>query len=114
MDVSTISLIKLLQDFEHCVLSGDRECKYLTGEIREGIGDHRRQSMFFCGHHSECLPFNTEGALQRAKRAVEQHYAVVGNLEDLNMTLTVLEHYVPRFFKGATKIYWSKFSTYIF
>ena len=41
---------------------------------------------------------------------VEQHYAVVGVLEDLNKTLTVLEHYVPRFFKGALNTYWSKLS----
>ena len=40
---------------------------------------------------------------------VESHYAVVGVLEDLNKTLTVLEHYVPRFFKGALNTYWSKF-----
>lgn len=96
------------QDFEQCVLSGDRECKYITGETREGIGDHRRQSMFFCGHHLDCLPFNTDGALERAKRAVEQHYAVVGVLEDMNTTLTVLEKYVPKFFSGASDVYWSK------
>lgn len=64
--------------------------------------------MFFCGHHPECLPFNTEGALERAKSAVERNYAVVGVLEELNTTLTVLENYVPRFFKGASKIYWGK------
>lgn len=96
------------------MLSGDRECKYLKGETREGIGDHRRQSMFFCGHDEACTPFNTEGALQKAKMAVEQHYAVVGVLEDLNSTLTVLEHYVPRFFKGASEIYWGKLSVYNF
>lgn len=102
----------LKKDFEDCVLSEDRECRYLKGEIREGIGDHRRQSMFFCGHHPECLPFNTEGALERAKRAVERNYAVVGVLEELNTTLTVLENYVPRFFKGASKIYWDEISRY--
>ncbi|XP_019866240.1 heparan sulfate 2-O-sulfotransferase pipe [Aethina tumida] len=102
----------LKKDFEHCVVSGDRECKYLTGEIREGIGDHRRQSMFFCGHHADCLPFNTDGALERAKRAVEQHYAVVGVLEELNTTMTVLEKYVPRFFQGASDIYWNEISRF--
>ncbi|XP_028134157.1 heparan sulfate 2-O-sulfotransferase pipe [Diabrotica virgifera virgifera] len=102
----------LKKDFEECVLSGDRECRYLRGEIREGIGDHRRQSMFFCGHHPDCLPFNTQGALERAKRAVERNYAVVGVLEDLNTTLTVLEHYVPRFFKGATDVYYNEISRY--
>nr|XP_014280499.1 heparan sulfate 2-O-sulfotransferase pipe [Halyomorpha halys] len=95
----------LKKDFETCVLRGDRECQYIEGETREGIGDHRRQSLFFCGHGDACTPFNTVGALQRAKRAVERHYAVVGVLEDLNSTLTVLEHYIPRFFRGASKIY---------
>jgi hypothetical protein len=53
-------------------------------------------------------PFNTLGALQRAKKAVERHYAVVGVLEDLNSTLTVFENYIPLFFKGATQVYWGK------
>ncbi|XP_017781140.1 PREDICTED: heparan sulfate 2-O-sulfotransferase pipe [Nicrophorus vespilloides] len=102
----------LKKDFETCVLSGDRECRYMKGETREGIGDHRRQSMFFCGHEEACTPFNTEGALQRAKRAVEQHYSVVGVLEDLNSTFTVLENYVPRFFKGAKDVYWNEINQY--
>ncbi|CAG9817976.1 unnamed protein product [Phaedon cochleariae] len=58
-----------------------------------GIGDHRRQLMFFCGHHHECLPFDTRGALESAKMAVERHYAVAGVLEDMNTTLTVLENH---------------------
>lgn len=44
----------LFQDFETCVLRGDRECRYIEGETQEGIGDHRRQSLFFCGHDNEC------------------------------------------------------------
>ena len=47
--------------------------------------------------------------MRKAKENVERHYAVVGVLEELNKTLTVLEHYVPRFFKGALDVYWSKF-----
>ena len=47
--------------------------------------------------------------MRKAKENVEKHYAVVGVLEELNKTLTVLEHYVPRFFKGAKDVYWSKF-----
>ncbi|XP_012284255.1 heparan sulfate 2-O-sulfotransferase pipe isoform X2 [Orussus abietinus] len=98
----------LKKDFETCVLSGDRECRYLEGEIHEGIGDHRRQTLFFCGHGEKCTPFNTLGALERAKLAVEKHYAVVGVLEDVNSTLTVLENYVPRFFEGATEVYYDQ------
>lgn len=44
----------LRKDFETCVLRGDRECMYQQGETHEGIGDHRRQSLFFCGHDPEC------------------------------------------------------------
>ena len=46
--------------------------------------------------------------MRKAKENVEKHYAVVGVLEELNKTLTVLEHYVPRFFKGAKETYWSE------
>ena len=46
--------------------------------------------------------------MRKAKENVEKHYAVVGVLEELNKTLTVLEHYVPRFFKGAKDVYWSE------
>ncbi|XP_039486421.1 heparan sulfate 2-O-sulfotransferase pipe isoform X1 [Drosophila santomea] len=95
----------LKKDFETCVLNGDQECTYTQGVTVEGIGDHRRQSLFFCGHDYECTPFNTVGALERAKFAVEQQYAVVGVLEDLNTTLSVLEKYVPRFFEGVRDIY---------
>ncbi|XP_072157960.1 uronyl 2-sulfotransferase homolog pip isoform X2 [Bemisia tabaci] len=95
----------LKKDFETCVLQHDRECQYIEGETREGIGDHRRQTMFFCGQGNECLPFNSQAALENAKRAVEENYAVVGILEDMNTTLTVLENYVPRFFKGSSYIY---------
>lgn len=102
----------LKKDFETCVLSGDRECRYLEGETHEGIGDHRRQTLFFCGHEPECTPFNTVEALQRAKRVVEQQYAVVGVLEDMNSTLLALEKYIPRFFTGAFKLYWEELNTF--
>ena len=44
--------------------------------------------------------------MKKAMDNVEKHYAVVGILEEMNKTLTVLEHYVPRFFKGALQSYW--------
>ncbi|XP_004526814.2 heparan sulfate 2-O-sulfotransferase pipe isoform X1 [Ceratitis capitata] len=97
----------LKKDFETCVLSGDQECTYTQGVTVEGIGDHRRQSLFFCGHAYECTPFNTVGALERAKFAVESQYAVVGVLEDMNTTLSVFEKYIPRFFEGVRDIYQS-------
>ncbi|CAG9793937.1 unnamed protein product [Diatraea saccharalis] len=74
----------LKKDFETCVLSGDRECRYIEGETHEGIGDHRRQTLFFCGHEPQCTPFNSVEALQRAKRVVEEQYAVVEELNTFN------------------------------
>ncbi|XP_050351581.1 heparan sulfate 2-O-sulfotransferase pipe [Nymphalis io] len=102
----------LKKDFETCVLSGDRECRYLEGETHEGIGDHRRQTLFFCGHDPQCTPFNSLEALQRAKRVVEQQYAVVGVLEDMNSTLTAMERYIPRFFRGALQMYWEELNRF--
>ncbi|XP_065206870.1 heparan sulfate 2-O-sulfotransferase pipe isoform X2 [Planococcus citri] len=97
----------LKKDYETCVTSHDKECQYNQGVTKEGIGDHRRQSMFFCGHSEDCTPFNSAEAVEKAKRVVDEQYAVVGVLEDMNITLTVLEHYIPRFFKGAADIYYS-------
>lgn len=49
--------------------------------------------------------FNSPYALQKAKANVEQHYAVVGVLEELELSLKVLEKYVPLFFDGALDVY---------
>lgn len=98
----------LKKDYETCVKSHDPECRYIPGDRRDGFGDHRRQTMFFCGHSEDCVGFNTDIALRKAKENVEKHYAVVGVLEEMNKTLTVLEHYVPRFFKGANDVYYNQ------
>lgn len=54
-------------------------------------------------------PFDSPKAIQIAKRNVELDYAVVGSWEDTNITLTVFERYIPRFFKGAKATFESKF-----
>ena len=46
--------------------------------------------------------------MRKAKDNVEKHYTVVGVLEDFNKTLAVLEHYVPRIFKGSLNVYWGR------
>lgn len=76
------------------------------------------ESCFVCSLVWVCLnyfphrPFNTKGALERAKFAVETQYAVVGVLEDLNTTLAVFEKYIPRFFAGATEIYYNEIKNF--
>ncbi|XP_017137599.1 heparan sulfate 2-O-sulfotransferase pipe-like [Drosophila miranda] len=54
---------------------------------------------------SSFSPFNSPTAVQMAKEHVERDYAVVGSWEDTNVTLTVLERYIPRFFRGAKLMY---------
>lgn len=75
-------------------------CKYISSFVNENTN---RFSFFF--NLQSNRPFNSQEALDKAKRAVEENYAVVGVLEDLNTTLTVLEHYVPRFFRGVSRVY---------
>jgi len=95
----------LRKDYDTCVRRGDTECRYRDGDERDDFG---QLTEFFCGQEDDCTGFNTEIAMRKAKENVEKHYAVVGVLEELNKTLTVLEHYVPRFFKGAKDVYWNE------
>ncbi|EDW18980.2 uncharacterized protein Dmoj_GI13539, partial [Drosophila mojavensis] len=95
-------------EFDQCVLSGEKACTYIEGSLLERVGDHRRQTLFFCGHNEfKCTPFNSRLALQLAKQNVEREYAVVGTWEHTNETLAVLEAYVPRYFADASKMYYS-------
>ncbi|EDV40940.1 uncharacterized protein Dana_GF10764, isoform A [Drosophila ananassae] len=96
----------LKKDFNQCIEEHDPECVYEQMEMGN-LGDHRRQSLFFCGMRTDiCMPFNSHEAMQRAKKNVEKRYAVVGTWEDTNTTLTVLEGYIPRFFEGAKEEYY--------
>ncbi|XP_033157888.1 heparan sulfate 2-O-sulfotransferase pipe-like isoform X3 [Drosophila mauritiana] len=70
-------------------------------------GDWRRFSLHLCGNSEICTHFNSETTTQIAKMNVEREYAVVGSWEDTNVTLAVLEAYIPRFFTDATKVYYS-------
>merc|ERR1711884_927130 len=99
----------LRKDYETCVKRGDKECQWLEGGERDDFG---QLTEFFCGQDDDCTGFNTEVAMKKAMYNVEKHYAVVGILEELNKTLTVLEHYVPRFFKGALNTYWEEIHMY--
>ncbi|XP_030242655.1 heparan sulfate 2-O-sulfotransferase pipe-like isoform X2 [Drosophila navojoa] len=70
-------------------------------------GDWRRFTLHLCGNQNVCTNFNSEMATQIAKLHVEKEYAVVGTWEDTNITLAVLEAYIPRFFADATNQYYS-------
>ncbi|XP_030387984.1 heparan sulfate 2-O-sulfotransferase pipe-like [Scaptodrosophila lebanonensis] len=69
--------------------------------------DWRRFALHLCGNKPVCVQFNSQTATQIAKWNVEKEYAVVGSWEDTNITLAVLEAYIPRFFSHATEVYYS-------
>ena len=60
---------------------------------------------YFCGQAPHCTNPDSKEALSNARRAVEREYSVVGILEQLNVTLTVMELLLPRWFRGATAIH---------
>ena len=87
-------------DFSECVLSGDERC--LVGGSREKIyGRVEMLLSYFCGQERICRDPESREALAIARRAVEKDYSVVGLLEQLNVTLTVMEHLLPLWFQGA-------------
>jgi dermatan/chondrotin sulfate uronyl 2-O-sulfotransferase UST len=81
------------------------ECKFIESSDIKKYDDHRSQISQFCGHEPECRKFNTMSALQKAKANVEKFYPVVSVIENVNMTLSVLEAKMPEFFNGAIEIY---------
>ncbi|XP_034658556.1 heparan sulfate 2-O-sulfotransferase pipe-like, partial [Drosophila subobscura] len=93
------------QSFNQCVRTGSPECQFVQHSVADHVQDFKRQSLFFCGNHLNCLPFNSPHAVQEAKIRVEKEYSVVGTWEEKNITLTVLEKYIPRFFNHARFMY---------
>ncbi|XP_016998121.2 heparan sulfate 2-O-sulfotransferase pipe isoform X5 [Drosophila takahashii] len=93
------------QSFNECVKSGNPECLFVQFSVADYIQDFKRQSLYFCGNEPDCLPFNSNYAIQIAKQRVEREYSVVGTFEERNITLTVLEKYIPRFFNHARFLY---------
>lgn len=43
------------KDFNKCVRSGDPECQYVPFTTNDFTGNYKRQTLFFCGHHDDCM-----------------------------------------------------------
>ncbi|XP_042211911.1 uronyl 2-sulfotransferase-like [Homarus americanus] len=87
---------------EECVLSGSEECNFLTGH------HYDLTIPYFCGHHEYCRELNNGAALKLAKQNVEEWYPVVGVLEDINATLTVLQRHLPQYFANVVDLYYNE------
>ena len=53
------------------------------------------QVTYFCGSHIQCANSTNPRVLQAAKYNLENRYSVVGITEHFNITLEVLEAYLP-------------------
>jgi len=82
---------------DQCVESNDPECQI-------GSCFQEMQLTYFCGFHPICRDPDNREALQIAKYNIENHYAVVGVLEELKISLETLQHYLPRWFDGVVSI----------
>ncbi|XP_064546023.1 heparan sulfate 2-O-sulfotransferase pipe isoform X12 [Drosophila montana] len=43
------------QSFNECVRSSSPDCQYIQYSIEDAVEDFKRQSLFFCGNHEDCL-----------------------------------------------------------
>ena len=87
-------------NFSDCVLNGEERC--LVGGSRDEIyGRVEMLLSYFCGQAIICTDPESKDALAIAQRAVDNEYSVVGILEQLNVTLAVMELLLPLWFHGS-------------
>jgi len=83
------------KDFNECVKSGDLECQNEGKEM---------QVTYFCGSDLRCKNSSDPMVLQVAKYNLEHRFSVVGVMEHYNISIAVLEAYLPAFFRGASML----------
>ncbi|XP_055327772.1 heparan sulfate 2-O-sulfotransferase pipe-like isoform X2 [Paramacrobiotus metropolitanus] len=88
------------EDLEHCIRKAkDYDCRLVDGMYIKNM------IAFFCGQDIECSNHNSKWALETAKENVEKFFTVVGVLEDIDITLRVLQHQLPQYFSGVVELY---------
>jgi len=82
-------------------MSGDLECQFNP----QSMYLREQQLTFFCGSAPECKVMGSRAALEKAKFNAEKYFSVIGLSEDFQSSLFVMEHYLPRYFMGASQLY---------
>ena len=63
---------------------------------------HNLATKYFCGHENWCK-FGDKRALETAKRNLKRHFAVVGIMEEIELSVHVLRHLLPQFFVAGSE-----------
>ncbi|TRY79746.1 hypothetical protein TCAL_01963, partial [Tigriopus californicus] len=103
----SLSIRELKTSLEDCLKMNRRGCIFEKGMLLHSGAhamSHVSQMSFFCGHDRICNQWEQPELHRRAKENVEKYFAVVGVLEDWEISLEVLEQYIPRFFAQARKV----------
>lgn len=97
---------QLKESLEDCIIKRRINCKWIKGKsIHFSPGPtHISQISYFCGHHPDCDVYESDALFQRALTNFEKRFVVAGVLENFNESIQVLEHYLPRYFKGLTNL----------
>ncbi|PAV65169.1 hypothetical protein WR25_20025 [Diploscapter pachys] len=80
------------ETFDDCVARQGKDCD---------MKQMWMQIPYFCGQHHFCSEIGSQLALEQAKRNLLENYLLVGVTERMRDFIGLLEHLVPRFFKGA-------------
>ncbi|KAG1714062.1 Heparan sulfate 2-O-sulfotransferase pipe [Nymphon striatum] len=94
------NLNNITAEFVDCFSKGVSKCRVL-----HGAKEQKKLSIpYICGNQPFCLTIGSKEALQRAKYVAEKEYAIIGVLEEFNITLQLMEYFLPEYFRGALKI----------
>ena len=76
----------------------------MTKFVKEFINNFRADSQipYFCGDSEMCRTIGSREALEKAKENIKKKFMMVGVLEELDQTHSVLECLKPNFFFGLS------------
>eukprot|EP00090_Calanus_glacialis_P013709 TRINITY_DN22364_c0_g1_i1.p1 TRINITY_DN22364_c0_g1~~TRINITY_DN22364_c0_g1_i1.p1 ORF type:complete len:371 (+),score=94.76 TRINITY_DN22364_c0_g1_i1:29-1141(+) len=89
-----------------CVLKNHPECLY-SGELTRWLRFFRMDSQipYFCGDSLECRTLGSPQALDQAKKHVEEKFVMVGTIDSLSKSHSVMECLMPDQMQGLAEMH---------